>query len=287
MAGFITRSTPADGGARSQKAVGPARKARSNSTEARRRFWFALAAIVPLLLAWYVLSSLTHTINPGRFPSPHDVFQAARQISSGRGYAGGRLLVQVWQSSKLVLMGFAVASGIGVPLGLLMGWSRRAEALINPAFLLLRPIPPLGWIPLAILWFGLGNIAKIFVIFFAAFVPAVINSYTGVRNVDPRLIEAARVHGASRAQVIRHVLVPGAMPMIFTGLRLSLQASWTTLVAAELVGAILGLGHVLIVASLDIYPGMILYAMAWVGIMGALMTKALGIAERRAIPWRN
>lgn len=252
-----------------------------------RRLWLAIAAIAPLLVAWYVLTSVTHTISPGRFPSPHDVYVAARQIGHGRGYAGGTLLVQVWQSSKLVLMGFAVAAGFGVPLGLLMGWSRRAEALLNPTFLLLRPIPPLAWIPLAILWFGLGNIAKIFVIWFAAFVPAVINSYTGVRNIDPVLIAAARVHGASPAQVIGHVVIPGAMPSIFTGLRLSLQASWTTLVAAELVGAILGLGHVLIVASLDIYPGMILYAMIWVGIMGALMTKGLTVVEKRVIAWRG
>lgn len=243
--------------------------------------------MVPLLLTWYVLTSVTHTISPGRFPSPQDVYEAARQISSGSGYAGGTMAAQIWQSSKLVLMGFAVAAGSGVTLGLLMGWSRRAEALINPVFLLLRPIPPLAWIPLAILWFGLGIEAKIFVIFFAAFVPAVINSYTGVRNINPTLIEAATVHGASRSQIIRYILVPGAMPMIFTGLRLSLQASWTTLVAAELLGAILGLGHVLIVASLDIYPGMILYAMIWVGIMGALMTKALSIVEKRVLLWRS
>ena len=281
---------------RSASATGRSSAVSSSATRAtrdakrlggQRRAVLALAAIVPLLILWYVLTSVTHTVSPGRFPSPHDVYQAALQISHGNGYAGGTMSRQVWQSSKLVLMGFAVASGVGVPLGLLMGWSRRAEALINPAFLLLRPIPPLAWIPLAILWFGLGDGAKIFVILFAAFVPAVINSHTGVRNLDPTLIAAARVHGASPPQIVRHVLIPGALPMIFTGLRLSLQASWTTLVAAELVGAILGLGHVLIVASLDIYPGMILYAMIWVGIMGAAMTKALGVVEKRVIPWRS
>lgn len=264
------------------------RAGRKRATDGQwRRLQFGIAVFASLLGLWYVLTSLTHTIGPGRFPSPDDVYQAARQISQGNGYAGGTLTVQIWQSSKLVLMGFAVAAATGVPLGLLMGWSRRAEALLNPAFLLLRPIPPLAWIPLAILWFGLGDFGKIFVIWFAAFVPALINSYTGVRSIDPTLVAAARVHGASRAQLVRHVLIPGAMPMIFTGLRLSLQASWTTLVAAELVGAILGLGHLLIVASLDIYPGMILYAMVWVGIMGALMTKALALIEKRAIPWRG
>jgi NitT/TauT family transport system permease protein/taurine transport system permease protein len=252
-----------------------------------RRVWSAAASLCTVLLAWAAFTWVWPVVDPGRFPSPHDVYEAALQLSSGRGYAGGTLAAHVWQSSKLVLAGFFVASAIGVPLGLLMGWSRRAEALLNPTFLLLRPVPPLAWIPLAILWFGLGNGAKVFVIFFAAFVPAVINSYTGVRGVDRTLIAAARVHGASRRELVLDVLVPGALPSIFTGLRLSLQASWTTLVAAELVGALLGLGHVLTIASLDIYPGMILYAMVWVGIMGALMTGALGWIEGKVMPWRN
>ncbi len=167
-----------------------------------------------------------------------------------------------------------------------MGWCRRAEAFINPTFLLIRPIPPLAWIPLSIPWFGLGDIAKIFVIWFAAFVPALINTYTGVRSIDGTLIAAARVHGASTARILADVVVPGALPMIFTGLRLSLQASWTTLVAAELVGAFFGLGRVLMIASLDIYPGMIAFAMVWVAILGAVMTKLLGLAEKAAMPWR-
>jgi NitT/TauT family transport system permease protein/taurine transport system permease protein len=250
----------------------------------RRRFWVGMTAVVVALLAWVLLTTVTHSISPGRFPSPGDVWQAAVQITTG-GYANATLVAHVWQSSKLVLMGFAVAVATGVPLGLLMGWSRRAEALINPAFLLIRPIPPLAWIPLAILWLGLGDAAKVFVIWFAAFVPALINSYTGVRNIDPTLVEAARVHGASRWQLLREVVLPAASPLVFTGLRLSLQASWTTLVAAELVGALAGLGHVLTQASLDIYPGMILFAMAWVGLLGGLMTKALERLERRVLPW--
>lgn len=252
-----------------------------------RRAWSAVASLSVVLLAWAACTWVWPLIDPGRFPSPHDVFEAALQLSGPEGYAGATLSGHVWQSSELVLAGFGVASGIGVPLGLLMGWSRRAEALLNPAFLLLRPIPPLAWIPLAILWFGLGNGGKVFVIFFAAFVPAVINSHTGVRGVDRTLIAAARVHGATTRELVLDVLLPGSLPSIFTGLRLSLQAAWTTLVAAELVGALRGLGHVLTIASLDIYPGMILYAMVWVGIMGALMTAALGWLERKVMPWRT
>lgn len=237
-----------------------------------------------LLVAWYLLTSVTQVISTGRFPSPEDLYQAAQRITL-EGYAGATLWVQIWVSTKLVLMGFAVAVCTGVPLGLLMGSSRRVEAFVNPVFQIIRPIPPLAWIPLAILWFGLGDASKVFVIWFAAFVPSLINSYTGVRTVDQTLVSAARVHGASSAHVMTEVLVPGALPMIFTGLRLSLQASWTTLVAAELVGGLAGLGNVLLVAQRDIYPGMILFAMVWFGVLGALMTKVLSLVEKAVMPW--
>ena len=133
------------------------------------------------VLLWYVATSVTHFIPPVYFPTPAEVLQALRQITV-QGYADGRLHEHFLHSCWLVLMGFAVAVGIGVPLGMLMGWSRRAEALINPVFLLLRPIPPLAWIPLAIVWLGLGDAAKVLVIWFAAFVPAVINSYAGASS---------------------------------------------------------------------------------------------------------
>jgi len=175
---------------------------------------------------------------------------------------------------------------VGVPLGLLMGYSRKAEALLNPAFLLLRPIPPLAWIPLAIVWLGLGDSAKILVIFVAAFVPSVINSYTGVRNIDTPVLEAARMLGVRGWKLAAEVLIPGSFPMIFTGLRLSLQASWTTLVAAELIGALYGLGSILNQGAQDIYPAMILVAMVSVAICGGLTTALLGWVESIVMPWR-
>src|SRR5258708_14901010 len=110
-------------------------------------------------------------------------------------------------------MGLAVAVATGVPLGLAMGWSKRAEALINPAFLLIRPIPPLAWIPLAIVWLGLGDAAKVLVIWFAAFVPSVINSYAGVRSIEPHMIEAARVLGIRRGMFVREALGPRPAPV--------------------------------------------------------------------------
>jgi taurine transport system permease protein len=246
--------------------------------------WIALGTVAAVLCAWYLLSS-NQIISPTRFPAPREVWDALRQIVL-TGYADARLHVHILHSVQLVLMGFVVAVCTGVPLGLVMGWSPRVEALVNPAFLLIRPIPPLAWIPLAIVWLGLGDAAKVLVIWFAAFVPSVINSYSGVRSIEPHLLEAARMLGVKRWMLVREVLVPGAAPMIFTGLRLSLQACWTTLVAGELIGAAAGLGRVLSQGSLDIFPAMILVGMVGVALAGGVMTWTLGCLERRAMPWR-
>ncbi len=249
-----------------------------------RRSVIGLTTIITLGALWYLATMPLGLISPGRFPSPIDVWFSFRQVAF-TGYANGLLYQHVLLSLRLVVLGFVVAAGTGVPLGLLMGWSRRAEALINPVFLLIRPIPPLAWIPLAILWLGIGDAAKVMVIWFAAFVPSVINSFTGVRTIEPYVIEAARMLGTPRYRFVAEVLIPAAAPLIFTGLRLSLQASWTTLVAAELVGALYGLGRILNVAQQDIYPGMIFVGMACVAILGWAMTRLLAEVETRALPW--
>jgi taurine transport system permease protein len=245
-----------------------------------------LATLVTLLVAWYVATTVTGLVGSGRFPSPTEFGVSFQQISS-RGYAGGTLIDHALHSLRLVALGFLVAVATGVPLGLLMGWSRKAEAIVNPIFLVIRPIPPLAWIPLAILWLGLGDGAKIMVIWFAAFVPSVINTFAGVRAIDRPIIEAARMLGTPSLRMITEVVAPAAAPMIFTGLRLSLQASWTTLVAAELVGALLGVGFVLNMAQQDIYPGMILVGMVTVGLLGWTTTIVLAAVERRALAWNT
>ncbi len=245
-----------------------------------------VAALLVVLLLWHLLTAAWGVISPTRFPNPQEVGAALQQIST-EGYSNGRLHQHVLTSVLLVTMGFAVASTIGVALGLAMGASRTVEALVNPVFLLLRPIPPLAWIPLAIVWLGLGNSAKMMVIFFAAFVPSVINSYAGVRQIDRPVFEAAAMLGVKGWRYWREVLVPGALPSIFTGLRLSLQASWTTLVAAELVGAVVGLGQILNQAAQDIYPAMILVGMISVALCGWGMTLALAWLESRVMPWKS
>lgn len=245
----------------------------------------ALLALTAVLALWHVLTAVTGFISPARFPTPVEVGSALQQIAI-EGYSNGRLHEHVLRSVLLVTMGFVVASSIGVMLGLAMGASRVAEAFINPIFLMLRPIPPLAWIPLAIVWLGLGDAAKMMVIFVSAFVPSVINSYTGVRQIDRPIFEAAAMLDVRGWRYWREVLIPGALPSIFTGLRLSLQASWTTLVAAELVGAIAGLGQILNQAAQDIYPAMIVVGMVSVALCGWLMTHALGWLEQRVMPWK-
>lgn len=245
-----------------------------------------VVAVAAMLVLWYVLTTVTGFISPGRFPAPVEVWQAARQIVVD-GYSNARWHEHALRSVLLVTMGFVVASSVGIVLGLAMGASRTVEAFVNPIFLLLRPIPPLAWIPLAIVWLGLGDAAKIMVIFVAAFVPSVINSFTGVRQIDKPIFEASAMLAVRGWRYWREVLVPGALPSIFTGLRLSLQASWTTLVAAELVGAVAGLGQILNQGAQDIYPAMILVGMASVALAGWVMTMGLGWIERRVMPWRN
>jgi taurine transport system permease protein len=249
------------------------------------RYFGGVALFTGVLLTWYVATTATGFINPVRFPQPAEVWQSFLTIAKD-GYSNGRLHQHILHSLKLVAMGFATAVAVGVTLGILMGYSRKAEALINPAFLLLRPIPPLAWIPLAIVWLGLDDASKILVIFVAAFVPSVINSFTGVRNIETPVMEAVSMLGIRGFKLVREVLIPGAMPMIFTGLRLSLQASWTTLVAAELIGAIYGLGSILNQAAQDIFPAMILVAMIFVGLCGAATTWLLSQLENRVMPWR-
>lgn len=251
----------------------------------RPRLWTGLATVGAILAFWY-FGSVSGWINPQVFPTPDQFGAAAHQLVFGTGFGDGRLHEHVLQSLKLILLGFFAATGIGVPLGLWMGWSRRAEAIVNPVFLLIRPMPALAWIPLAIVWLGLGDGAKVMILWFAAFVPSVINSFTGVRTIERPIIEASRMLGIRGWSLIKDVIVPGALPSIFTGLRLSLQGCLTALVAAELLGALLGMGKVLYQAGLDIYPAMILAGMVAVAVVGFALTAVLDVAERRSMPWR-
>jgi taurine transport system permease protein len=257
----------------------------SNRFSARKLVLGTLTLLV-LGALWAIATGPLQWVGPARLPPPAEVWAALNQILV-EGYGDGTLLQHVLHSLRLVALGFTVAVAVGVPLGLAMGHSRKVEAFVNPTFLLLRPVPPLAWIPLAIVWLGLGDAAKLMVIFVAAFVPSVINTYTGVRQIERPQMEAARMLGIGPWRLTTQVLVPGALPHIFSGLRLSLQASWTTLVAGELIGAAFGLGKILNQAAQDIYPAMVMVAMATVALCGGLTTLLLARIETWAMPWKR
>jgi NitT/TauT family transport system permease protein/taurine transport system permease protein len=250
------------------------------------RWLLGTGTIATLVLAWFAATDWFALLRPLQFPSPAETYDSLLQLV-GPGYADETLGQHVLASIQLVLTGFIAASLTGLPLGLLMGLSRPAYFFFNGIFQIMRPIAPIAWIPLTILWFGLGATAKVFVIWLAAFAPVVINTQTGVRNVEPVLIAAAQAHGALGRTILFDIVIPGALPTIFTGLRISLQACWMVLVAAELVGSFAGLGHIMIIATRDLNPGMIVVAMAGVATLGVLFTATLSFIERQVTPWRR
>jgi NitT/TauT family transport system permease protein len=170
---------------------------------------------------------------------------------------------------------------IGIPLGLLMGWFVVAEGLARPPFEMIRPIPPVAWIPLAIFWFGIGLTGKVFIIWACGVVPCVINAYTGVRMTNPTLIQMARTYGASDWQIFTKICVPSALPMVFGGLQIALALAWTTLVAAELIAANEGLGYLITMGRRLLRPDMIVLGMIMVGLTGWVIGNIIDRIERR------
>ena len=193
----------------------------------------------------------------------------------------------IWASMMRVLAAFAIAILIGIPLGLFLGWSRKFEAIVKPIFEIFRPIPPIAWIPLAILWFGIDETPKIFICFIGAFVPAVMNAYTGIRFTEPMLLDAARMLGASPRQLFIEVAVPSALPAIFAGLQNGLSLSWMCVLAAEMVGAQEGIGYLILLGMDMSNPAMIITGMLLIGAIGAGIAVLLRFAEKRICPWKR
>jgi ABC-type nitrate/sulfonate/bicarbonate transport system permease component len=187
-----------------------------------------------------------------------------------------------------VALGYAVAALLAIPLGLLMGWSSRLLRMVRPLFELIRPIPPLAWIPIAILWFGIGIKSAAFIIFLGAFFPILLNTISGVLSIHPILIEAARTLHASERDIFLKVLLPGAIPSIFVGMRIGIGIGWMTLVAAEFTGVKegFGLGYMIMTARDIQRPDEILAGMLVIGVMGLLIDIGLRATESRTIRWQ-
>ena len=200
---------------------------------------------------------------------------------------GATIPIHFWTSFKLALSGFVAAVVIGVPLGLVMGYYKIAEWFIRPIFEVVRPIPPIAWIPVSILWLGIGYPAKAFIIFMSAFVPCVINAHLGVTLTNPTLINVAKTCGASRWQIFRTICIPSAMPLVFTSLRIALGNAWSALVAAEMLSATAGLGYMIQQGRNFARSDIIIVGMLTIGISGALMSFGLSKIEGKATPWRT
>lgn len=247
---------------------------------AAKENWISVVSFVLFLVMWELVCHF-EVIGPYQLVPPSEVivvfFDKFTQVNPD----GALLHVHALASLGLAFAGFAMAVVIGVPIGLLMGWYPAVNAMVRPIFDAVRPIPPIAWIPISILWLGIGIYAKAFIIFLAAFVPCVINSFTGIRLTNPVLIRVAQIYGASNWETFCKVGVPSAIPMIFTGMKLSLNAAWTTLVAAELLAASEGLGYLIQLGRRLARPDIIIVGMLTIGLLGALMSWFLTRIEAR------
>lgn len=197
----------------------------------------------------------------------------------------GKLFIHAGASLGRVVAAWLIAAVIAIPLGLAMGRSRRFESLVDPVIELFRPISPLAWIPLAILWFGIGETGKIFIIFIATFFPILLNTVSGVKGVDPVLIRAGQVLGCDTDQALfRKVILPAAMPTIVVGLRISFGTGWAAIIAAELVAAQVGLGYLIADGMEILRSDLVLVGMAAIGILGVLID-AIFRAINRHFAW--
>lgn len=200
---------------------------------------------------------------------------------------GNTIIVHFLTSLKLVVLGFLVSCIIGVPLGLFMGFFNVANRIFTPIFEIIRPIPPLAWIPIVIVVLGIGLKAELFIIFVASFVPCVINSYTGIRATSQTLINVAKTAGVNKFQIFYKVGIPSALPMVFTGIKVSFGSAWATLVAAEMIASSEGLGYMIQQGRVARRPDIVLLGMLVIGLVGAVLTAILSILEKKAIPWRR
>ncbi|QJT09399.1 ABC transporter permease [Oceanidesulfovibrio marinus] len=245
-----------------------------------KEYWISVLSLFVFLLVWELVCR-TGLMSRHQLVPPSKVFIVFIKKWYTKSPDGALLFDHIKTSLTLALTGFGAAVLIGTPLGLVMGWWKSVNLLVRPIFDAIRPIPPIAWIPIAILWLGIDIEAKAFIIWLAAFVPCVINSYTGIRLTNPVLIRVAQIYGASNVETFWKIGVPSAIPMVFTGIKLSLNAAWTTLVAAELLAASQGLGYMIQMGRRLARPDIIIVGMLTIGLTGALMSYLLSKAEQR------
>ncbi|WP_175819459.1 ABC transporter permease [Burkholderia sp. BCC0419] len=233
-----------------------------------------------LLLLWYAVRS-SGLVNPALVPAPLEV--AARFLNLAR----GRLLGDVWMSTQRVLIGVTFGSLLAVPVGFCLGWYKGLRSFINPVINFFRALPPIALIPLTIVYFGIGEVAKTVILFYASFFAAVIVMYEGIAQISPVYIRVARALGANDLEVFGRVVVPLTVPHMLTAVRVALGVAWATLVASELIAAQQGLGALIQNASAFFQLDIIYVGIACIGFIALAMDLVLRTLSHRLVAWQD
>jgi NitT/TauT family transport system permease protein len=224
-----------------------------------------ISLIVPfiIIIFWALLTTYTGIIPSYLIPSPHDVIVAFESL-----LVNGSLISATLDTLTRVLLGFVVAAAVAIPLGILIGWSKTVENYLGFTIGILRPIPPIAWIPFAILWFGLGIGSAIFIIFVGSVFPILINTADGVKRIDKVYVESATTLGANQSQTLQKVVVPAALPNIITGLKVGMGIALMCTVAAEMIGSNNGLGYLILTATSMLDSASAIVGMLTIGVIG-------------------
>lgn len=249
------------------------------------RLRYPLLSIGGALLVWQAVA-LTGVFDARVLPGPVEVIVALAGFTVSP-FAGATLWGHAAASLLRLLSGFLAAIVLAVPLGIAMARIPTVDAAVAPYFDTLRFIPPLAWVPFAVLWFGIGLPGQALVIFTGVFAALLINTYQGIREVPPVLVDAARTLGAKPTEVLREVIVPAATPLIFAGLRIGLGIGWMSLIGAELIAAQEGLGFVIARAQVSFRSDLLIAGMVAIGIIGAMMDIGLQRLELHLLRWRT
>lgn len=232
-----------------------------------------------LLVWWYVSVHVLDKTTRALLPPPTQILTAAWELVQS-----GDLWRHVRDSVKREFVAFLWAT-VSIPLGIAMGWWKTVEDQVDPLVEILRPVPPLAWIPLSILWFGIGDVQNQFIIFLGCFFPILVNTVAAVKGIEPNLVRAARSLGASEWHVLWRVVLRAALPQIITGIRIGLGVGWMALVAAELVGANSGLGFLISDSRTVLRTDYVIVGMAVIGLIGLAIDVTIRAAARRMLPW--
>jgi NitT/TauT family transport system permease protein/sulfonate transport system permease protein len=245
----------------------------------RRALYLNIIGLGAFLGLWQVLTMLG-MINSFLLPSPASVVVSLYEMAMD-----GSLWANLSASLLRVVVGYLMAAVVGLSLGFICGWSKTMAELVRPIVEALRPIPPLAWVPIAILWFGLGDMSAYFLVFLGCVFPLFFGAYTAVRSIDRNQINAALCLGASRWLLFRSVLIPASLPIMMPNLRLALGIGWMCVVTAELIAAQSGLGYLIQQSRMLFQINNVVAGMVAIGFVGFLMSAAVERVERRVNAW--